>query len=194
MRWTKVNFIFFIITALILIIYATIILLDTKKAYDAKKVLPRWLALSWSLMYLSGLFLLILLNIWILPIDLIISVILDSILIRIGVAILFISMVQLKSISRSFGRDNTQLITTRIYRWSRNPQNLGCFFIIFGTALIVRSLISFILAVIYLIVIHFYIAYMEEKYLEKLFEKEYSIYKRKTPRYIGRLNQIKKWC
>lgn len=47
------------------------------------------------------------------------------------------------------------------------------------------------MAVIYLIVIHFYIAYMEEKYLEKLFEKEYSIYKRKTPRYIGRLNQIK---
>jgi len=54
-----VNFILFIITALILIIYATIILLGTKKAYDAKKVLLRWLALSWSLMYLSGLFLLI---------------------------------------------------------------------------------------------------------------------------------------
>ncbi|MHA1412328.1 MAG: methyltransferase family protein [Promethearchaeota archaeon] len=86
-------------------------------------------------------------------------------------------------------------MTTRIYRWGRNPQqNLGCFFIIFGTALIVRSLISFILAVIYLIVIHFYIVYMEEKYLEKLFEKEYSIYKQKIPRYIGRPKSNIKLC
>ncbi len=35
---------------------------------------------------------------------------------------------------------------------------------------------------------------MEEKYLEKLFEKEYSIYKQKIPRYIGRPKSNIKLC
>ncbi|MHA1231059.1 MAG: methyltransferase family protein [Candidatus Helarchaeota archaeon] len=72
-----------------------------------------------------------------------------------------------------------------IYKWSRNPQNLGCFLIAFGASFITRSIFSFILSIFFVILIHLYIVFIEEKYLEKIFKEKYIKYKQSTHRYFG---------
>ncbi|MHA1439239.1 MAG: methyltransferase family protein [Promethearchaeota archaeon] len=179
------NYFLFFGTLIILILYGAIIFKKTKTIYDKVDVLPKWLSISWSVMYGIGWFSLILCDIWLIPINIIIAFIFGGVLIVIGIIILFVSMVQFKSISRSFGRDTSQLITGGIYRWSRNPQNLGCFLILFGTSLITKSILAFLLSIVYLIIIHLYIIILEEKYLELIFKEDYVNYKKRTSRYFG---------
>ncbi|MHA1376020.1 MAG: methyltransferase family protein [Promethearchaeota archaeon] len=179
------NYVLFFSSFVSLIIFGVIIFIKTKKFYDKVDILPTWLSISWSIIYVIALFPLMLCDIWLIPINILLAVIFGGVLIGIGIIILLISMVQFKSISRSFGRDTSQLITSGIYQWSRNPQNLGCFFTMFGTTLITRSLLAFLLSIGYLFIIHLYIILMEEKYLEQLFKEDYKRYKKKVARYFG---------
>jgi len=79
----------------------------------------------------------------------------------------------------------SKLITTGIYRWSRNPQFLGLYFSLLGMSLFGRSGFALLLTAIAIIYCHYYIVKMEEPYLERIFGEDYIVYKLRTPRYIG---------
>jgi len=79
----------------------------------------------------------------------------------------------------------SKLITTGIYRWSRNPQFLGFYLSLLGLSLLGRSGYALLLAIIAIIYCHDYIVKVEEPYLERIFKEEYRAYKSRTPRYFG---------
>lgn len=77
----------------------------------------------------------------------------------------------------------TDLVTTGIYRISRNPYFLSYDILIFGYILIFPSLILIILYVTLVIVFHRMIL-EEEKYLQSVHDTTYLDYKRKVNRYL----------
>jgi protein-S-isoprenylcysteine O-methyltransferase Ste14 len=64
------------------------------------------------------------------------------------------------------------LITTGIYAYSRNPQNLGWGVALFGVALIRRSGFALLLALLFLCFFRRYV-HAEERYLERMFGDDY---------------------
>ncbi len=103
----------------------------------------------------------------------------------VGAVILLMGMVELRSLRRSTGQDISILITTGMYRWSRNSQFVGWVMVLLGVSLIGRSGFSLSLTIAFMVVIHLYTIFLEEPYLEDIYEEEYRKYKANTPRYIG---------
>lgn len=102
-----------------------------------------------------------------------------------GTGILIASMSTMKT-SWRVGIDFTQnesLITTGIYRFSRNPAFVGFDIFYIGFALTFCSIELCILSLSSILLLHFQIL-QEESYLPMLFGKEYEEYKKKTPRYF----------
>ncbi len=103
----------------------------------------------------------------------------------IGAVILPMGMIEFRSLSRSCGQDISKLITTGIYRWSRNPQFIGWFLILLGISLAGRSGFAFVLTGVFVIVIYLYTVLLAEPYLESLYGEEYRSFKLRTARWIG---------
>ena len=78
------------------------------------------------------------------------------------------------------------LITTGIYRYSRNPAFLGFDLFYLGFALALCSVELCAISAISIVLFHFQILH-EERYLPTLFGSEYEEYRRKTPRYFWKL-------
>jgi len=95
------------------------------------------------------------------------------------------SIIKFRSLRKISGIEVSGLITTGIYRWSRNPQFLGFYLALLGMSLLGRSGYALLLAIIAVIYCHYYIVKVEEPYLERIFGEEYRAYKLRTPRYIG---------
>ena len=70
------------------------------------------------------------------------------------------------------------------FRISRHPMYLGMFLILFGAALIMGSLISFILSFVFVALMEILFIPEEEKNMEKAFGKKYLDYKKKVRRWI----------
>jgi len=77
----------------------------------------------------------------------------------------------------------TKLVSSGIYRYSRNPAFVGFDNMFIGFALMYPSLLTAAVAILNIAAIHNLIL-QEEKYLETVFGKEYLKYKDRTPRYI----------
>lgn len=104
----------------------------------------------------------------------------------IGDIIFLISVITMKNswrvgISKN---DKTKLITNGIYKISRNPAFLGFDLMYIGIALLYSNVFTIIFSLFAIIMLHLQIL-EEEKYLEKNFKDEYTIYKSKTNRYLG---------
>lgn len=80
---------------------------------------------------------------------------------------------------------DTQLVTSGIYRYSRNPYYVGFDLFCLGMALLFANMINIIFACASMLVIHLQIL-EEEKFLRTAFGKEYTDYQNKTDRYWGR--------
>jgi len=81
--------------------------------------------------------------------------------------------------------DKTEIVTSGIYRFSRNPAFLGFNLVYFGILLIFFNWVLFIFSAFAAIMLHLQIL-QEEKYLPSVFGEEYLTYKKKVCRYIGR--------
>ena len=81
-------------------------------------------------------------------------------------------------------RKVSKLITTGIFKYSRNPMYLGLIFIIISTSIFYLNYYSIITPFIFYFWINRFQIKREEIFLEKKFGKEYVSYKSKTRRWI----------
>lgn len=82
-------------------------------------------------------------------------------------------------------KDKTELVTTGIYRYSRNPAFLGFDFMYIGVLLLYGNLLTFGFSVFAIVMLHLQIL-QEERYLENTFGAPYTAYKKQVFRYLGR--------
>jgi len=135
--------------------------------------------------YISALVLSSWYGVWLISIDKIFALVAGFVLIFSGIILLAVGMIKFCSLRRSCGQDISKLITGGVYKWSRNPQFIGCFLYLVGISLAGRSMFAFVLTVTASIVIYWYTIYLAEPYLERLYGEEYRLYKKKTSRWIG---------
>ena len=77
-----------------------------------------------------------------------------------------------------------KLVTTGFFKFSRNPTYLGMIIALFGEAIFLGSLVTFILPILFFVLINKLNISVEEKNLEKKFGKKYLDYKKKVRRWI----------
>ena len=81
-------------------------------------------------------------------------------------------------------QEHTELVTSGIYRFSRNPAFLGFDFMYIGVMLMYCYLLTVPLTVFAIVMLHLQIL-QEERYLDETFGEAYREYKRHTFRYLG---------
>ena len=82
-------------------------------------------------------------------------------------------------------KDKTDLVTTGIYRYSRNPAFLGFDFMYVGVLLMYGKLLTLGFSAFAMVMLHLQIL-QEERYLESTFGADYIAYKQQVFRYLGR--------
>lgn len=80
-------------------------------------------------------------------------------------------------------KQKTGLITTGVYKYSRNPGFVGFDLFFIGMVLLFSNLFNIIFSCVLLFLLHLQIL-EEEKFLSKSFGKEYTDYQKKTRRYF----------
>jgi protein-S-isoprenylcysteine O-methyltransferase Ste14 len=80
--------------------------------------------------------------------------------------------------------ESTTLVTTGIYRFSRNPGYLGMTLAYVGTALLASALWLFVSLVPVLLLMEFGVIRREERYLVRTFGAEYDAYRGRTRRWL----------
>ena len=78
------------------------------------------------------------------------------------------------------GQEPTSLITYGPFRFSRHPMYLGMAAILLGTAIVSRSLISFIFPIIFVVMMQKIFIPFEESVMESVFGNKYLYYKKKV--------------
>ncbi len=161
---------------------------EIKKTYDENGVFTSRLLNLWFVMwgfYHLAVILSSLYGLWLIPIDKRFALAGGLVLIVVGIVVLAVGMIEFRSLRRSCGQDISNLITTGIYRWSRNPQFIGCLFYLLGIALVGRSGLAFALTGVAAVIIRLYTIRLEEPYLERLYGEEYRLYKSRVGRWIS---------
>ena len=82
-------------------------------------------------------------------------------------------------------KDKTELVTTGIYRFSRNPAFLSFDLMYIGVLLLYGNLLTFGFSVFAIVMLHLQIL-QEERYLAEPFGAPYQAYYRHVFRYLGR--------
>lgn len=103
----------------------------------------------------------------------------------IGVSFFILAMVFMKTSWRA-GIDKstkTELVTSGLYRYSRNPAFVGMDLMFIGTAITHVNLLTIVLAMLVIISLHLQIL-QEEKHMKEVFQKKYNEYVNNTPRYL----------
>lgn len=95
----------------------------------------------------------------------------------IGIILLLISTID-------FSKPNsTELKITGLYRFSRNPMYMGYFMYFFGCTIITKSLVLFIVLIVFQVSSHWLII-AEEKWCIEYFGDPYEEYRKKVRRYF----------
>ena len=82
-------------------------------------------------------------------------------------------------------QDQTELVTSGIYQFSRNPAFLGFDFMYIGVLLMYFNPLTAFFSLFAIVILHLQIL-QEEKYLTGAFGKEYEEYRNRVFRYLGR--------
>lgn len=81
--------------------------------------------------------------------------------------------------------EKTSLVTTGIYKWSRNPAFLGFDLLYLSMCLMFFNLLLLVVTVWAAVMLHLQIL-QEEEYMHNMFGAEYDEYQKHTLRYLGR--------
>jgi protein-S-isoprenylcysteine O-methyltransferase Ste14 len=108
------------------------------------------------------------------------------ILVLAGLALVFTAAVQFRRAGTNVEtwKPSTNLVTTGVYRFSRNPIYVGLTLIYLGVTLLTDSLVALVLLPLVLIFIRFGVIEREERYLEIKFGEAYREYKGRVRRWI----------
>ena len=79
---------------------------------------------------------------------------------------------------------STALVTSGLYRFTRNPMYLGMVIVLLGTAVLFGTLSPFLPVPIFAWIIQTRFILGEERFLEEIFGEEYLAYKRSVRRWI----------
>ena len=105
-----------------------------------------------------------------------------------GVAVFITSVVTMRDSWRAgvSKTDKTELVTSGIYSFSRNPAFLGFDLVYLGISLMFFNLPLYIISLLAIIILHLQIVNVEEDFLIETFGEDYLNYKKKVCRYFGR--------
>jgi len=78
----------------------------------------------------------------------------------------------------------TALVTSGIYRYTRNPMYLGLSVFYAGLALLINGVVTLLLLPALLLVMHYGVVLREERYLEAKFGENYRRYKQAVRRWV----------
>ncbi|CAB1061083.1 Putative protein-S-isoprenylcysteine methyltransferase [Olavius sp. associated proteobacterium Delta 1] len=102
----------------------------------------------------------------------------------IGLIIMAEAFVEFRSFKRVASLKADKVISTGVYRFSRNPQYLAYYLLLIGFSFPHRSVFAFILILIHIIFVEVIFISGEERYLEKSLGDEYLQYKKRVRRWI----------
>jgi len=187
-RVNEMSLYMFLVSTGIAAAFGLYILSETKKVYEKGETLSIGLSVGWwitdsswsALVALSSFY-----NLLPLPIEETFALITGLLLFVVGCILTAAGIIEFRSLRKISAMEVSRLITTGIYRWSRNPQFLGFYLTLLGLSLLGRSRYALLLAIIAIVYCHDYIVKVEEPYLERIFKEEYRAYKSRTPRYLG---------
>jgi protein-S-isoprenylcysteine O-methyltransferase Ste14 len=91
---------------------------------------------------------------------------------------------EFNSFKKMSGMETNKVITSGVYAYSRNPQNVGWVLFMLGIAFLGKSLGAILLVLIFTFIFHLHLP-TEEKYLSRTLGKSYDEYRKKVPRYFG---------
>ena len=80
--------------------------------------------------------------------------------------------------------DSGKIITTGIYRYTRNPIYIFVWLVIFGESLFFTSLDLLYYLIFWIVIFYLLVRFAEEPYMRAQFGKEYDSYCRKVPRWF----------
>lgn len=103
----------------------------------------------------------------------------------VGVSVFIIAMITMRDSWRAGipEKDKTSLVTTGIYRFSRNPAFLGFDLMYIGLLIAFFNIVHLLFAAFAITLLHLQIL-QEEKFLASVFGESYIRYKNKTARYF----------
>ncbi|MCM1100035.1 MAG: isoprenylcysteine carboxylmethyltransferase family protein [Acetatifactor muris] len=119
--------------------------------------------------------------------------IIGAVLGGLGVGVFVISVITMRDSWRAGvpKDEKTELVTSGIYAYSRNPAFLGFDLIYIGELLMFFNRYLLVITLSAVIMLHLQIVYVEEEFLITTFGDGYLAYKKKVCRYIGRKNAKK---
>ncbi len=123
-------------------------------------------------------------GLWPLPINNGIAFGISFVTILVGIGLFLGGIVSFNSLKRMNGRLNDQLVTDGIYRWSRNPQNVGWVLLLLGVSFAGKSGLAILLTALFWIRFMTYVR-EEEHQLEVQFGEAYRKYLQWSHRYFG---------
>ena len=83
------------------------------------------------------------------------------------------------------GQEPPQVVSTGLYRYSRNPMYVGVITAIVGQAIVYRSRSMALYALIAALVFHLVVVFLEEPHLAHARGPAYEDYRRRVPRWLG---------
>jgi protein-S-isoprenylcysteine O-methyltransferase Ste14 len=104
------------------------------------------------------------------------------VLVSLGMLIAFPTMIWF-GMKRAFGFEVKGIVTTGLYRYTRNPQMVGGWFMVLGVFVYLPSLYNLGWVLLWAIIGHWMVS-NEEIHLRRVFGEEYDRYCEKTPRYL----------
>ncbi len=123
-------------------------------------------------------------GLWPLPVNSGITFTIGFLLSGIGVLLFVSGIAAFGSFQRMNGRLHNRLVTNGIYRWSRNPQNVGWVLFLLGLSTAGKSGFALLLTAIFWMRLESYFL-EEERQLEGYFGEEYRRYLEQSHRYFG---------
>jgi len=81
-------------------------------------------------------------------------------------------------------KKSTYLVTSGVFRFSRNPMYLGMLLFLLGTAIILNIIGGLIISILFIFYMNFFQIIPEEKALQNLFGKNYRNYRKTVRRWI----------
>ncbi len=123
---------------------------------------------------------------WSLPLSTPRRVFVGAIVARMGVALIFASRIALREANQPSkpGKPATQIVTSGVFRYTRNPTYLGLGILMLGIGVAANYIAWIALSILAVVAMHYVLVIREEEYLVSEFPNEYLCYKSRVRRWI----------